>query len=67
AGSVPVAGPWLAFGRPEHDLWFGRNPSDPDFGARVFTSPPGAGHLGYWDQGTPSLDELAVITLGTAR
>jgi len=67
AGSVPVAGPWLAFGRPEHDLRFGRNPSDPDFGAQVFTSAPGAGHLGYWDQGTPSLDELAAITLGTAR
>ncbi|MCO8275748.1 alpha/beta hydrolase family protein [Actinoplanes sp. TRM 88003] len=67
AAAVPVTGPWLAFGRPEHDLWFGPNPSDPEFGARVFASAPGSGHAGYWDRGTPSLDTMAAITLGTAR
>ncbi|WP_250001288.1 alpha/beta hydrolase [Actinoplanes sp. M2I2] len=67
AGSVPVAGPWLAFGRPERDLWFGHNPSDPAFGARVFASAPGGGHVGYWDNGSPSLDTLAAITTGAAR
>ncbi len=67
AGSVPVAGPVLAFGRPERDLWFGHNPSDPGFGARVFASSPGGGHVGYWEPGSPSLDTLAAITLGAAR
>jgi hypothetical protein len=66
AGGLPGAGPWLAFGRPENDLWFGHNPSDPAFGARVFTSQPGGGHLGYWDGGRPALDTLAAITLGAA-
>lgn len=51
-------------GRPEDDLYFGRNPSDPSFGARVFASRPGGGHLGYWEPGGPSLDALADITLG---
>jgi hypothetical protein len=64
---VPGIGPLLAFGRPEHELWFGHNPSDPGFGARVFASAPLAGHVGYWDPGTPSLDTMAAITLGTAR
>ncbi|MFC7273667.1 alpha/beta hydrolase [Paractinoplanes rhizophilus] len=64
---VPVLGPAIAFGSPERDLWFGHNPSDPSFGARTFASAPGAGHLGYWDRGSPSLDMLAAITLGTAR
>jgi alpha/beta hydrolase family protein len=53
-----------AFGRPEDDLYFGRNPSDPAFGARVFASRPDGGHLGYWDPGGPALDALADITLG---
>ncbi|XVV13517.1 alpha/beta hydrolase [Actinoplanes sp. CA-131856] len=66
AGAVPVVGPWLAFGRPEDDLWFGRNPSDPGFGARVFDSAP-KGHVGYWDPGNPALDTMAAITIGTAR
>jgi hypothetical protein len=66
AATVPVAGPWLAFGRPEHDLWFGPNPSDPAFGARVFSSQDDGGHLGYWDRGRPALDALAAITLGPA-
>jgi hypothetical protein len=61
---VPVAGPLLAFGRPEDELWHGRNPSDPAFGARVFASQPDAGHLGYWEPGRPALDALAAITLG---
>ncbi|MET0422717.1 MAG: alpha/beta hydrolase [Actinoplanes sp.] len=67
AAVVPIAGPWLAFGRPEQDLWFGTNPSDPAFGARIFASQPDGGHLGYWDRDRPALDALATITLGTAR
>jgi hypothetical protein len=63
---APAVAP-LALGTPERDLWFGRNPSDPSFGARVFPSGPTAGHVGYWDEGSPSLDALAAITLGTAR
>ncbi|HEY0532168.1 MAG TPA: alpha/beta hydrolase [Actinoplanes sp.] len=51
---------------PERHLWFGENPSDPHFGARVFTSRPDGGHLGYWDEGSQSLDALAAITLGQA-
>jgi Alpha/beta hydrolase len=49
---------------PERHLWFGENPSDPQFGARVFASQPDGGHLGYWDPGRPALDALAAITLG---
>ena len=56
--------PLLALGQPERELWFGHNPSDPGFGARVFASQPGGGHLGYWDSGKPALDALASITLG---
>jgi hypothetical protein len=52
------------FGRPDHYLWFGHNPSDPGFGARTFATQPDAGHLGYWDPGRPALDALADITLG---
>ena len=63
---LPIAGPWLAFARPERDLWFGHNPGDPAFGARVFASAP-RGHVGYWDRDNPALDTLAAITLGTAR
>ena len=59
--SQAIPGP---FGRPEDDLYFGRNPSDPAFGARVFASQPDGGHLGYWDPGRPALDALADITLG---
>jgi hypothetical protein len=62
--AVPVAGSLLAFGRPEDELWHGRNPSDPAFGARVFATQPDAGHLGYWEPGRPALDALAAITLG---
>ena len=61
---LPVAGALAAFARPEDELWHGRNPSDPAFGARVFRSQPDAGHLGYWEPGRPALDALAAITLG---
>ena len=64
AAGVPVLGPALAFGTPERDLWFGHNPSDPGFGARVFTSQADGGHLGYWDRGRPALDALAGIAVG---
>jgi hypothetical protein len=60
---LPGAAP-LTFGQPKDDLWFGRNPSDPAFGAHTFTSQPDAGHLGYWDRDRPALDALATITLG---
>lgn len=59
-----VAGPLLAFGLPEDELWHGHNPADPDFGARVVPSQPDAGHSGYWDPGRPALDGLASVTLG---
>jgi hypothetical protein len=61
--AVP-GGALAAFGRPEDDLYFGTNPSDPAFGARVFASRPNAGHLGYWDPGSESLDALAAIATG---
>jgi hypothetical protein len=61
---IPVAGPAIAFARPEDELWHGRNPADPAFGARVFASQPGAGHTGYWEPGGPALDALAGITVG---
>jgi hypothetical protein len=67
AQAVPIAGPVMAFGRPEHDLWFGRNPSDPAFGAHVFASQADGGHLGYWDVGSTALDGITTITLGRAR
>ncbi|MBL7257011.1 alpha/beta hydrolase [Paractinoplanes lichenicola] len=66
-GTMPGLGPLPAFGLPERDLWFGHNPSDPAFGAHVFTSAPGGGHIGYWEPGSPSLEALTSITLGTAR
>jgi hypothetical protein len=51
---------------PADDLWFGHNPSDPAFGARVFGSQWNGGHLGYWEPDRPALDALARITLGGA-
>lgn len=51
---------------PADELWFGHNPGDERFGARVFSSQWDAGHLGYWDRGKPALDALARITLGGA-
>ena len=61
--TVP-GGALLAFARPEDDLYFGTNPSDPAFGARVFASEPHAGHLGYFKPGSEALDALAAITVG---
>ena len=55
---------FLAFGRPEDDLWHGHNPADPAFGARVFATQADAGHLGYWEPGRPALDALTDITVG---
>jgi hypothetical protein len=49
---------------PERYLWFGTNPSDPAFGAHVFSTQPDAGHLGYWAPNRPALNALAAITLG---
>jgi hypothetical protein len=59
-------GPGLPVTGPADDLWFGHNPSDPAFGARVFASQRGGGHLGYWEPGKPALDALTRITLGGA-
>lgn len=67
AAALPGVGPALAFGRPEDELWFGRNPSDPSFGARVFGSQVGAGHVGYWAPDGVALDNLARITLGGTK
>jgi hypothetical protein len=64
AGLAPLLGGLAVFGRPEDDLWFGTNPSDPQFGARVFASQPDGGHLGYWDRGRPALDAITDITVG---
>ena len=52
----------LALDRPLEDLWFGHNPSDPAFGARVFGGEPD-GHAGYWDKDNPALDGMARIVL----
>jgi hypothetical protein len=64
---LALVGPALAVLPPENDLWFGANPSNAGFGARVFASDPAAGHLGYWERGSPSLDTMAAITAGTLR
>lgn len=61
---VPALGVAAMLAGPGHELWFGRNPVDPSFGARVFTSQPDAGHVDYWEPGRPALDALARITLG---
>ncbi|WP_305786166.1 alpha/beta hydrolase [Symbioplanes lichenis] len=55
-----------AFLRPEDELFFGRNPADPAFGAHSVASQPDAGHVGYWDEGRPALDALARIVTGQA-
>ncbi|MFC8620327.1 alpha/beta hydrolase [Micromonospora purpureochromogenes] len=47
----------------DHELWFGRDPSDPGFGGHTF--PSGRyGHTGYWEAGNPALDGMARIVLG---
>jgi hypothetical protein len=59
-----VPGGLAVFGRPDDDLWFGTNPSDPKFGAHVVASQSDAGHLGYWDRGGLALDAITEITVG---
>jgi hypothetical protein len=61
AGLSPAHLPLLV-GLPSDDLWFGRNPADPEFGGRIFASAAG-GHAGYWDAGNPALDGIARLTL----
>nr|MDT0661103.1 alpha/beta hydrolase [Micromonospora sp. DSM 115978] len=56
AGTV---GP-LVFGGPADDLWFGRNPADPAFGAQPIPTGPG-GHGGYWEPGGPALAGIAQV------
>lgn len=60
--TVPALGVPAALD-PYDELWFGRNPSDQDFGGRRFRS-EARGHSGYWDRDNPSLDAMARITLG---
>jgi hypothetical protein len=62
AGLFPVAHVPLLAELPSNDLWFGRNPSDPDFGGRIFASAD-RGHVGYWDAGNPALDGIARLTV----
>lgn len=63
AAALPApAGVVLLTGVPSDDLWFGRNPSDPDFGGQIFGS-ASRGHVGYWDPGNPALDGMARIAL----
>ncbi|WP_189079625.1 alpha/beta hydrolase [Mangrovihabitans endophyticus] len=64
AGGVLPALAWSALVHPAEELWHGANPSDPEFGARRFVSPPDAGHSGYWDPGSPALDAITDIMLG---
>lgn len=61
-GLSPIATLPLLVGLPSDDLWFGRNPSDPTFGGRIFGSAD-RGHVGYWDPGNPALDGIARLTL----
>ncbi|MFU8871820.1 alpha/beta hydrolase [Micromonospora sp. SL4-19] len=59
---APLGSAALLDGR-DHELWFGRDPSDPGFGGRRF--PSGRyGHTGYWEPGNPALDGMARIVLG---
>jgi uncharacterized protein YukE len=66
-----AAMPWyagIAPALPDEDLWHGRNPSLPQFGARIFASAARASvytaHTAYWDAGNPALESVARITLG---
>ncbi|MCC8249421.1 WXG100-like domain-containing protein [Saccharothrix luteola] len=58
---------------PSHDPFHGRDPANPDFGARVFDSPPdwvGADgvrpnpHSAPLEQGHPAIDEIGAIIAG---
>ncbi|MFB7897747.1 alpha/beta hydrolase [Streptomyces xiamenensis] len=45
-------------------LGHGTDPTDPAYGARVFTSDDAGGHAGYGTPGTDALRNLSAITLG---
>ncbi|SDY76164.1 Alpha/beta hydrolase [Micromonospora pattaloongensis] len=61
---VAVLGPpLLALTEPDDQLWFGRDPTAAEFGARVFGGAP-RGHVGYWEPGNPALDGMARVVLG---
>ena len=51
-------------------LWFGADPSRPEFGGHVFTTEPGSlrdpgrAHGGYFDEGNDALDDIGAITVG---
>jgi Alpha/beta hydrolase len=75
ARSDPIQLTGLADRRPEwfdrdplHDLWYGMNPSRPEFGGRIFGSDPGswrhpfATHDGYFDGA--SLAVIGAIVIG---
>jgi alpha/beta hydrolase family protein len=77
ARNDPVQLTGLADRRPEwfdsdpfEDLWYGTNPSRPEFGGRVFHSDPGSwrhpavAHDAYFDNGSASLDAIAAIVNG---
>lgn len=59
-----------ALGLDVEQMWFGRNPTDPDFGGHVFTSDPGSpwhpidAHNAYFDNGGAGLANLARIVVG---
>ncbi|HEY1485014.1 MAG TPA: alpha/beta hydrolase [Micromonosporaceae bacterium] len=47
--------------------WFGPQPTDPTYGARVFTSAPGStldAHIDYFDPDSPSLGNVVKIAVG---
>ena len=54
------------------DRWHGRDPGDPGFGARTFTSAPGhwydpvAAHNSYFEAGNPALAAIGAIARGQA-
>ncbi|PCG87703.1 hypothetical protein CIB93_01240 [Streptomyces sp. WZ.A104] len=52
--------PHLEFGGIGH----GADPVDPDFGARIVSAAGAAGHSGYFEPGTASLDNFAAIGVG---
>ena len=60
-------------GRPAPELWFGRDPADPGFGARRFPVDDGSGsgfasaHSHYLDPGSRSLETIARIVTGPAN
>ncbi|MBQ1048871.1 hypothetical protein KBX50_10440 [Micromonospora sp. C51] len=61
ASPVGTIASWLA--GPSDELWFGRDPAEPSFGARTF--PSGRyGHTGYWHPDNPALDGMARVMLG---